>query len=261
MKLLVALLACLAVATGAAATSPPQTAAEIEDCVRENLPEKSSIQTIVLRATDRVGGVSESKTKLYWKKGDDGFSRVLLRFSAPPDMRGSALLLIEKDDRNDMFMYLPELKRVRRVTGHMMGGSMFGTDFTYEQFERLQGLAEDVSSERLPDVQLDGKTAYVVSHLPDQEEGSDFEKVVAYVDSTTCVPLKVEFFEKGERLRKLLTTDPSQITKEGESWIPRRLLMQDLLDQTETELIVEKIEVGASIHRKMFTQRALERGN
>ena len=255
------LLSFMVMAATSAAAAPPQTAAEIEDCIRENLPEKSSVQTILLRAKDRIGAINESKATIYWKKFDDGFSRVMLRFSAPPDMRGTGLLLVEKAEQNDMFMYLPELKRVRRVTGRMLAGSMFGTDFSYEQFERIQGLAEDVSSERLPDGQLDGKAVYVLSQIPDQEAGSSFERVVTYLDPANCVPLKVEFFERGARLRKLLTADASQIDREGQSWIPRRLLMKDLRDGTETELVVEKIEVEASIPRKIFTQGALERGN
>jgi len=98
----------------------------------------------------------------------------------PADTRGSALLLIEKPGRNDMFMYLPELKRTRRVTGPGLSGGMFGTDFTDSQFERLQGVARDLHVERMPDAELDGAPVRVLAHTPGDDP--EFESVLSYID-------------------------------------------------------------------------------
>ena len=60
---------------------------------------------------------------------------MLLRVHEPADLEGAGLLLLEKSDRTDMFIYLPDLKKVKRVTSHMLSGSLFGSDFSYEDFE------------------------------------------------------------------------------------------------------------------------------
>ncbi len=239
----------------------PQTAKEIEQCVRSNQPESTSIQTIALRSKDRIGAVTQSEATIYWKKGDDELSRLLMRFASPPDMRGSGLLLLEKkDDRRDMFMYLPELNKVKRVTNRMMTGSMFGTDFTYEEFERFNGFADTDGLERMDDAEVEGRKTYVVTHSPGPDSGSAYERIVKFVDKKTCVPIKTEFYERGGRLRKVSISDPAQMMQAGTGWVPGHTTMRDLRDETETDLIISKIEVNAEIHRKFFTQRHLESG-
>jgi len=235
------------------------SADEIEACVRANLPSKSSIQEVRFRVNGKGGMTSDSHLKIHWQMGEDQLSNVLLRFDAPLDMRGSALLLIEKPGRNDIFMYLPELKRVRRVTGPSLSGGMFGTDFTYSQFERLQGVARDISVTRLPDTEVDGTPVHVLAHEP--ADDPEFEYVVSHVDAERCVPLKTEFFESGRRLRKVLEADPAAITAIEGLWIPRKLVMKDLAQGTSTEFSVDSIEMNAKIHRKIFTQANLSQGN
>lgn len=236
-----------------------RSADEIQQCVRANLPSRSSIQEVAFRVNGKAGATTNSRVKIYWQKGDDGFSNVLLSFEAPADMRGSALLLVEKPERNDMFMYLPELKRVRRVTGPALSGGMFGTDFTFAQFERLQGVSRDLKVERLPDAELDGRTVHVLANTP--ADDPEFEYVKSYVDRERCLPLRTEFYESGRRLRKVLDTVESGITRVGDQWIPHRLVMRDVVQGTSTEFNVERIDVNAAIHRKTFTQANLGQGN
>jgi len=235
------------------------SAEEIEACVRANLPSRSSIQTVGFRVNGKGGAVTESQVKIYWQKDEDQLSKVLLRFDAPADMRDSALLLIEKPGRNDMFMYLPELKRVRRVTGPSLSGGMFGTDFTYAQFERLQGIARDLQVERLPDGELEGRRVHVLGHTP--ADDPEFVRVVSYVDPERCLPLRTEFFETPDRLRKVLETDEAGIRQVGSQWIPHRMVMKDVVQGTSTEFTIDSIEVNATIHRRTFTEANLAQGN
>jgi hypothetical protein len=58
----------------------------------------------------------------------------------------------------------------------------------------------------------------------------------------------------------VLLTDPAEIKQIGSLWVPHRVTMQDVRDETKTDVIVEEIEVEAKIHRKMFSARELEAG-
>ena len=258
------LLRSAAAATAAAWLALPsvasalETVAEIEGCMRANRPTASSIQTIVMETRDRVGATRTMRSKIYWQEDDEGQSQILMRFAEPPDMRGAALLMQERRGDNEMFMYLPELGRVKRVSKHMMSGSLFGTDFTYDQFQWIQGMAENQTSERLPDGEVAGRAAYVLSSVPGGEK-PEWEKIVSYIDRETCVLVKAEFFEKGEELRKVLETDPAKITAEEKLHLPRSLVMRDLRDETQTTVDIEEVELGADIPRKIFTRSELER--
>jgi hypothetical protein len=242
-----------------AAPAPALDSGSVTECMARNVPKKTSLQTIEMRARDRIGAERSIRGKIYWKRFDDGFSRVLAKFSAPVDIDGARLLMIGKKNRNDIFLYMPAVKKVRRINSQTVRGNIFGTDFSYEDFERLQGMSGEVKAERMPDADLDGRPVYVLVSRPPPDSGSAYEKAVSYVDQETCVPLKVELFEGGERLRKVLSSDPDKIARADGLWLPREVLMRDLRDQTETRLVIDEIEVGAKIPDRCFSTTALER--
>ncbi|MBW2233316.1 MAG: outer membrane lipoprotein-sorting protein, partial [Deltaproteobacteria bacterium] len=93
-----------------------------------------------------------------------------------------------------------------------------------------------------------------------EDQNSGYEKVVSYVDKEKCVALKVEFFEKGGKLRKLLEVDVGKITLEGGIHVPTAVSMTDLRDDTTTVLLVNEIDMHAKIPRSRFSQRRLETG-
>ncbi|MBW1688660.1 MAG: outer membrane lipoprotein-sorting protein [Deltaproteobacteria bacterium] len=244
----------------AAAAAELQTAEQIEACHHDSFPDDSSVQTISMNAKDRIGAVTTSKATIHWKRFDDGFSRVMMRFFKPPDLRGAGLLMIEKKARNDMFIYLPELGRVKRITSRMTSSSMFGTDFSYEEFERMQGIAESAPVTRGEDGAVDGRPAYVLDARPTSESDSAYERIVSFIDKETCVLLRSEFYERGDRARKVLTANTSTLSRAGDVWLAREYLMRDLRDETETTMIVEEVEVGKPVPRKLFSQRELVSG-
>lgn len=258
-----AALAAVGLVAAGPATAALETLKEVEDCVQANMPDESSVQTVVMNAHDRIGSVTQTRARIYWKKFDE-LSKVLVRLSDPPEMRGAAILMLETEgDRdNDILMFLPELNRVKRVTGHMMSGSMFGTDFSYEDFESLQGLSNDDFERSLaPPAELGGRPVYVIQAVArkDVEEPPTYERTLTYVDQEWCVPLKVEFFERGDEPRKRLETDPSQVKQAGSRHVAHRMEIRDLRDQTRTELVVEDIDFDQKVSRSMFTTQALEK--
>ena len=107
---------------------------------------------------------------------------------------------------------------------------------------------------------MDGRPAYVLDVRPTSESDSAYERIVAFIDKETCVLLRSEFYERGDRARKVLTAATSTLSQEGDVWLAREYLMRDLRDETETTMIVEEVEVGKAIPRKIFSQRELVSG-
>ena len=232
---------------------------EVRACVERALPEKSMAQTVVIRVLDRVGTVSESRAKLYWKRFDDGHSRALIRFTAPPHRAGVALLLIESDKREPtMYLYLPELRQTRRITGKAFAGSMFGTDFSYEDFSHFQGIGTANDMRRVEDREVDGRPAYVLETVPLQP-GSAYARIFTYIDQEQCLPLKTEFFARDGSLHKQLLIDRDQILEVGNRLIPQRITMYDYKEDSRTEIVVHKVEVDLQLPDLFFTDTELER--
>jgi len=246
----------LPLALASSATAELDSAEAIDACYKGNFPNESSVQTVSMNSKDRIGAITSSKAKLYWKKFDDGKSKIRMSFYKPAEMRGAGLLMLEKSSRNDMLIYLPELGRVKRVTKRMTSSSMFGTDFSYEEFERIQGIANDAPTTRLEDEVVQNRPSYVLEVRPEDGE-SAYERIKSWVDKETCVSLRAEFYERGDKPRKIMTADSSLLTQKGTIWMTRETLMQDLRDETETVMRVEEVEVDVKIPRKIFSERDL----
>lgn len=258
MRRIVALAALLLFALPAGGEEPADAEA-VTACVQENLPETTSVQSFRFRTSDRAGSQREIAGKVWWRRFENGRARLLLRVKEPEDLRGSALLMIERSSGSDMFLYLPELKKTRRITSHSVSGSMFGSDFTYEDFQQLQGINLEGDTQALPDQTLDGVPVHVIAQRPAPGTGSSYERVVSYFTRDGCVPIRSEMWEPGERLRKLLTVDLSKLYDQNGVRIPTHLRMEDQLSRSATDLILSDIEVGKEIPRKYFDMSRLER--
>lgn len=228
----------------------------IESCMQQNLPKSTSIQSIELRVVDRSRYEQVLEADIFLKRSTDKLSRVMMYFKEPVDIRGARFLIIEKQPQNDMYIYMPGLFKVRRITSKKISSSIMGTDFSYEDFERIQGMLSDISAEQQPDEELSGRSVYVLMSYPDETSG--YTKVATYIDKATCIPLKTELYEHGDHLRKLMTIDPVNIKKAQAIWYPAELLMKDLRDKTETRLVVRNIHVGREIDDELFEPEKLK---
>jgi hypothetical protein len=240
-------------ATQAFAAEIPEV---VQLCMEKNTPASSSIQSIELRARDRSGYEQVLEADTYWKRGADGRSSILMHFSEPADIRGARFLIIENTPQNDMYMYMPGLFKVRKITSKRISSSILGTDFSYEDYERLHGVFTNMRSEQYPDEVLEGRPVHVINSYPEGDSG--YEKIKTYIDTETCVALKTELFENNHQLRKMLTVNPSDIKKEGTIHVPRILLMQDLRDKTETRMVIQEIKTDAVLEDDLFDPAQLK---
>jgi len=254
------ILTCLFVTTMIAAGAGAQTIEEIQNCMADNAPERSSIQTVVLRSHDRGGEVTETSAKIYWKRVGGGEDLIAVHVTEPASRRGSAVLLKRVDHATSMWAYMPAIRRVRRITERSVTGSMFGTDITYEDFERLQRAVTSPGARRLDDGTVDGRSVYVIEERLASEEGSAYERVVTMIDKERCLALRTELFERGDNLRKVFTTPEDGVRKESCGWIPRVMRIEDVVDRTKTDIVLQRFEPDADFHDSKVSLSALDKG-
>jgi len=245
----------------AAHASAQPTVAELEQCVARNLPEHSAVLEFGIQAEDREGGVQETAATLLWRRGEAGESRALLRIQEPAEMRGTAVLMILREGHDPRtYVYLPEVEKVRRIRKGRLKGGLLGTDFSYEDFERLQGGDRSKRTQLgvlAAPVQIDGRSTWALEAIPDPDERSAYRRVVTYIDPQTCLPLQMDFEDKQGQLRKRLSTDINAIRRDGERFVPASYLMQDLRDGTQTQLIVRHLDVAPHLAAEQLSKEAL----
>jgi len=240
--------------------SGKDAADEARACAERNLPH----QTLAVRATftkvDRVGGERVSRAKVMGRKFDDGLHRVVLRFDKPPEVRGTALLMIEgANGPSDFYVWTPDERRVRRIASRGSGG-LFGTDFTYDDFENWRGFSRRGQTERLPDAVEQGRAVYVLSTAPAAEDGSIYERVTSSIDKETCVVLRIDSYEHGDRARKVLRADPASIQTVGGVSLATDVVLEDVLDQTSTRVELDDVRLDTEIPDRAFRPADLSSG-
>ena len=231
---------------------------EMEACIRKNAPETTAIQSIRLRSEGYMNEEKSLSAKVYWKYQPAGFSNLLAIFDEPDDILGSRLLFLEKKSENEIYLYMPALFKVRRITSDRISSSMYGMDFSYEDFQWLYNMLSTAISEQRPDVSIDGEPMYVFAVIPGAGEGSLYETIYSYFDKKSCVIRKVEFYEPGSKLRKVLITEPEAIKEVNGKLVPHKFLMRDVKEESETELTVLTVKVDPPIDDALFDPAKLK---
>lgn len=235
-------------------------AEDIRACVRKNFPTTSSTQTFQLKTVGRDSSERTLHAEAYWKREDDGKAKVMLSVNSPEDLKGSSYLMLEKETRDDLFMYLPAAGRTKRILGNQTSSPLWGTDFSYEDIKQVQGIFDSGKLVREADGEVAGKKVYVLSFSPDKVEESAYRKLMTYVDQETCVALQTDFYEAGEDPRKRLTIKPEEVKKDGVRWIPYFYEMKDLRDGTHSELRIEKWVLDTNLPDRLFNPKTFQLG-
>jgi outer membrane lipoprotein-sorting protein len=253
MRLILSSLLLLLITTSAIAADVPEI---VKTCAEQNTPKSTAVQAIELTARDRSGYEQVLQAEVFWKRDADNRSRLLMHFEEPADVRNARFLIIENEPENDMYIYMPGLFKVRKITSKRISSSILGTDFSYEDYERLHGILTDLKAEQYPDDVLDGRPVYVINSYPGETSG--YDKIATYIDKQTCVTLKAELFERGHQLRKTLTIDPADIEPAGDIQVPRALVMRDVRDNTQTRLVIQEIRTDVPLDDALFDPEQLK---
>ncbi len=209
----------------------------------------------VLEVT-QANGKKSSKRWTYERIGSFGNSKSILRFVAPAEVKGVALLVLNHPDRaSDQWMWTPELARDRRIALQDRSTRFFGTDFSFEDLEERDVNQNDYKL--LGEEAIDGKQCWKIESKPKQTKSSQYSKVVSWIRQDLYVAAKLEMYSKTEVVRKL---EYRRVEKVQNIWTPLELEMTDAKKNSRTLLKTEKLEYNTVLKPDRFTLDALRRG-
>lgn len=207
-----------------------------------------------LVTTSKDGKAKEQVLTTSAKKVN-GKSVSLARFSLPAPVAGVAVLTLEgaPGEAGEVSLYLPKLKRVRKVAKSDRGKAFMDTDFAYADIAG-SGI-RDEQVKRLPDEKMGGRDCQVLQG-PGGEE-TPYGGVKVWVDAQTSVPMQVEYQDKSGALLKRYKTLELKAFKERT--IAAKSVMENVQTGSKTEMTVLSLEDN-TMGDEAFTERALERG-
>lgn len=240
-----------------ASTTAARTLDDWLNCAQSNFPESSAKERIELVKTDRLGGSRTLIGDLFWSPSRKQESRLLLKLDQPSELKGAAYLVLEHETSDEMYMYLPSFNRVRRIVGKSRNQSLWGTDFSYNDIKQMKMLFSRRQS-TLGDAEvIDGRVAYPLHLTPDPEDESAYQQIVSWIDEQTCLLLRADFYGQKNRISKQLSTDGNSFKKIENKHYASRYRMQNMIDETQTELHIIALEYDLKLkshyfHRKTF---------
>ena len=183
--------------------------------------------------------------------------KTLVVFDNPKDVKGTAFLTFShKQGDDDQWLYLPALKRVKRISSRNKSGSFMGSEFAYEDISSQE--VEKYSYKWLRDELYDGRECFVLERYPMDKRNSGYTRQVFWVDKSEYRQWKVEYYDRKKLLLKTLTfKDYRQYL--SKYWRADTMLMNNHQNGKTTELIWSEYKFGVGVRARDFKKNALKR--
>ena len=180
----------------------------------------------------------------------------LLTFSKPLDVQGTTLLThAHVSEPDDQWLYLPALKRAKRISSSNKTGAFMGSEFAYEDL--IPQEVEEYHDRFLRDESCGPLQCFVVENRPNYSD-SGYSRLVAWLDQAEYRLQKVEFYDPSDRLLKTLTADGYKLYSD-KYWRPQVLLMVNHQNGKSTRLNFHDYRFKTGLNEQDFAQSSLQR--
>ena len=258
MKMLLSIvLLAIVLLPDAYAESPEDKGLAIaEEMDRRDRGWKDQRASLVMTLRNRQGQESRRELRISTLEVDGDGDKSLTVFDTPRDVKGTAFLSFTHATKpDDQWLYLPALKRVKRISSRNKSGSFMGSEFAYEDLS-----SQEIDKYRykwLRDETLDGKKTMVVEYYP-VYENSGYTRQVVWIDSEILRVLKTEFYDRKDALLKTLTMgDYRQYA--DRFWRAGVMRMQNRQTGKSTEIQWSDYRFGTGLSERDFDRTALKR--
>ena len=186
---------------------------------------------------------------------DDGDKSMTI-FDEPKDVRGTALLTFShKVEADDQWLYLPALKRVKRIASRNKSGPFMGSEFAFEDLSSQE--VEKYTYTYLRDEACGELQCFVVERVP-TDEYSGYTKQFAWIDQTEYRAIKIEFYDRKKALLKTLDFEGYEQYLD-QYWRPALMKMNNHQTGKSTDLQWSNYQFKTGLEDGDFTQNSLKR--
>ncbi len=177
-------------------------------------------------------------------------------FDNPRDVKGTAFLTFShKTGDDDQWLYLPALKRVKRISSSNKSGSFMGSEFAYEDISSQE--VEKYTYKYLRDEEYNGQDCFV-TELDPVNPKSGYSRQIVWQDKSEYRILKVEYYDKRNSLLKTLTMSGYKLYL-GKFWRPEEMYMVNHTNGKSTRLLWQEYRFRTGLKSRDFTKNALKR--
>lgn len=229
-----------------------QDALEIARKAQDRSRSQSEHYTGTLQVVDSNKKISD-KRWTFDRLGAHGNSKAILRFTAPPEVKGVGLLIVNHPDRaSDQWMWTPALERDRRIALQDRSGRFFGTDFSFEDLEERD--VEQFDYKLLGEEPYAGAACWKLQSRPKEKKQSQYTSSDLWIRKDNYVILHIDHFKKDKVVRRINYSDIENI--QG-IWTAKTLEITDEARKSRTVMRVDGLRYNAPMKDSDFTLEAL----
>ncbi len=211
--------------------------------------------TVTMTLRNKKGRESQRELRLKIIEVADSGDRTLMVFDNPKDVRGTAFLVhAHKDQQDQQWLYLPALKRVKRINAANQSGSFLGSEFAYEDLATVE--VEKFSHRYLGDETCGANTCYAVERIP-VSKSSGYSRQVVWFDQEQLRAMQVDYFDRRDKHLKTMTLEDYELHLER-FWRASRVTMKNHLTGKSTFMLWSGYDFGTDLKPSDFTKTALK---
>ena len=224
----------------------------------DNRPDGDDRQSILKMTLINKRGKKRVRIVRDYAKDYGKDTKTLIYFQEPADVRGTAYLSFNYDNPakdDDNWLYLPALRKVRRITASTKNEYFMGTDFTYDDLG--DRTVDEDHHKLLKEETLDGHDCWVIESVP-VDESDMYSKRISWIRKDALYYIKVDFYNRQGNLMKTLTV-PDMKMHEG-FWTAFKMVMDNFQENHKTILEWTEFHYNQDIADSLFRVSTLQRG-
>ncbi len=224
---------------------------------------KDSESTMTMNLIDQRGTKRERKLISYSKLLPNGSDQErIAKFLSPPDVKGTATLTRENSGGDDdIWVYLPALKKVRRLVASNKRDSFMGSDMSYGDV--ILPRVEEWTHKLLRTEAVDGVQCYVIESVPNNDDikkNAGYAKRTGWIRTDNFMTIKGQNDDlAGRPYKEFHAYDLFEADPKLGRWMAKRIAMKNLQSNGMTELHFDEIKVNQGVPDDFFTERYLSR--
>tara|TARA_B100000700_G_scaffold310982_1_gene392204 strand:+ start:206 stop:973 length:768 start_codon:yes stop_codon:yes gene_type:complete len=228
------------------------TGLDIAYKLENKIKPKDMKATLEMQLINKKGHTRLSSLKSFTKNGGE---KQIAWFLSPADDKGIGFLKIEHDDKDDeMRIYLPAFKKVRRISSKKKSDSFMGSDLSYEDMSNRN--IEENTYKLLSNELINNEECYVLEITPKSNIKTEYSKHIVWITINEVLPIKEQSYDKSGGLLK---EKQFHFSKIDSYHIADTMKVFNIQKQHTTILTFKDVKINTNIDDKIFHEKNLKR--
>lgn len=199
----------------------------------------------------------KTRTFVYLAYSANHGEKTLMKYLEPKRVKGQSILMLNNAD--DIWIYFPRTRRVRKLATHAKKQKMEGSDFSYEDMGAGNAFIDEFNSHLLAEEKKEGELCFKLELKRKPKSSSGYSKLMMWVDKKNFVPLVMDYYHDDDStlLEKRLVCGDIKVIDHIPT--PMQMVMYNKLDRTQTSMEFLEVTYKVDLEDDLFTERGMKK--